>query len=68
MPRPKLKNRKVSKSITLNDQTLKLLTVLGDGNLSAGIEIAFQGYLGFRAIQGMGPIPTPDNEKKKKKD
>jgi hypothetical protein len=75
MSRPKLLNKKPSKSVTLNEQTIKLLTALGQGNLSLGIEIAFQGYMGFRALQGMGNIPgmdhTPPNaiimKKKKKK-
>jgi hypothetical protein len=56
MPRPRLDKRKPSKSVTLNDETIRQLTTLGKGNLSLGIESAFQGYLAFRAMQGMGPI------------
>ncbi len=61
MSRPKLDNRKPSKSVTLNEQTIGLLTALGQGNLSAGIEIAFQGYLAFRAMQGQGPIKPQEH-------
>lgn len=77
MPRPKLNKKKPSKSVTLNEQTIKLLTALGQGNLSAGIESAFQGYLAFRGIQGLGPIapmehsapniPAPVKKKKVKR-
>ncbi|MBA3754840.1 MAG: hypothetical protein H0X02_00795 [Nitrosomonas sp.] len=72
MSRPKLNIKKPSKSVTLNEQTINLLTALGQGNLSAGIEMAFQGYLAFRAMQGQGPIKpmehvAPNTIKKKKK-
>lgn len=66
MARPKLKHRKVSKSVTLNDQTMKMLNALGEGNLSAGIEAAFQGYMMFRAVQGLGPIAVEEEKKGKK--
>jgi len=56
MSRPKLDKRKPTKSVTLNDVTIASLNALGQGNLSAGIEICFQGYLAFRAMQGMGQI------------
>jgi hypothetical protein len=56
MSRPKLLHRKPTRSVTLKESTIRMLNALGEGNLSAGIEIAFQGYLGFRALQGMGPI------------
>lgn len=61
MPRPKLNKKKPSKSVTLNEQTIRLLTALGEGNLSQGIETAFQGYLAFRAMQGMGSINPVDH-------
>jgi hypothetical protein len=61
MSRPKLLNKKPSKSVTLNSRTIQALTALGDGNLSAGIEIAFQGYTAFRALQGMGPMDTQEH-------
>lgn len=65
MSRPKLDKRKPTKSVTLNDLTIASLNALGQGNLSAGIEICFQGYLAFRAMQGMGQIQgvthTPPN-------
>lgn len=56
MPRPKLLHRKPTRSVTLKESTIQTLNALGTGNLSAGIEIAFQGYMAFRAMQGMGPI------------
>jgi hypothetical protein len=67
MGRPKLPARKTAKSVTLNSLTLKTLTALGNGNLSAGIEIAFQGYMAFRAIQGMGRIDMGEENGGKKK-
>lgn len=76
MSRPKLDKRKPSKSVTLPEATIAALTSLGQGNLSLGIELAFQGYLAFRAMQGMPPIlpkdhvppnhPAPKTTKKKK--
>lgn len=56
MPRPKLSHTKRSRSVTLKASTIMLLTGLGDGNLSAGIEEALQGCIAYRAIQGMPPI------------
>lgn len=56
MPRPKLLKRKPTRSVTLNEKTIQMLASLGEGNLSAGVEIAFQGYLAFRAMQGLRPI------------
>lgn len=71
MARPKLLNRKPTRSVTLKESTIQMLNSLGEGNLSAGIETAFQGYLAFRAMQGMGPIEPMEhiapNEKIKKK-
>jgi len=58
MPRPKLNSRKPTRSVTLKESTIQMLNSLGEGNLSAGIEMAFQGYMAFRAMQGMGTI-TP---------
>lgn len=56
MPRPKLLHRKPTRSVTLKESTIQMLNALGEGNLSAGIEMAFQGYLAFRAMQGLAPI------------
>lgn len=56
MSRPKLDNRKPTRSVTLHEITLQTLNKLGSGNLSLGIEMAFQGYMAFRAMQGMPPI------------
>ncbi len=42
MSRPKLSETKINKSVTLTKDALDSLTKLGKGNLSAGIEMAFQ--------------------------
>lgn len=62
MSRPKLDKRKPTRSVTLNEITIQTLNTLGGGNLSAGIEICFQGYLAFRAMQGM-PQLVPETHK-----
>lgn len=71
MPRPKLLNRKPTRSVTLKETTIQALNAVGEGNLSAGIEVVFQGYLAFRAMQGLPPIVplehTAPNEIIKKK-
>lgn len=66
MGRPKLDQRKPSKSVTLNENTIALLTALGGGNLSAGIEMATQGYVAYRAMVNLPPIVIPPPAKTKK--
>ena len=73
MGRPKLAKRKPSRCVTLNNETIELLNALGEGNVSAGIEIAFQGYAAFRSMSGLPALkplkhePTTGPKKKPKK-
>jgi len=71
MSRPKLLHRKPTRSVTLKESTIQLLNALGEGNLSAGIELAFQGYLAFRSMQGLPQLKPMEhiapNEKISKK-
>jgi len=64
MGRPKLAKRKPSRCVTLNNETIELLNALGEGNVSAGIEIAFQGYA---ALKPLKHEPTTGPKKKPKK-
>lgn len=72
MARPKLAKRKPTRSVTLKQETIELLNALGEGNLSAGIEISFQGYVAFRSMSGLPPLKPLEHEpvtgpKKKKR-
>jgi hypothetical protein len=49
MARPKLPKKKIKKSVTLNEATIKTLTKLGAGNLSLGIELIFQKFIEEKA-------------------
>lgn len=45
MARPKLPKRKISVSVTLEENIKKAVKKIGEGNMSKGIETVYKGYL-----------------------
>ncbi len=63
MARPKQDIKKISKSVTLSQETLDVLTLLGKGNISAGVEEAVKGCIAFRALTNQPPLELKPNKK-----